>query len=101
MLANYVKSARRHLWTNKLYTGLNAGGLAVGLTACLLMVLYMKHEFTYDSFHAKAHRIVRVMVNLTTPDAPILVASALPGRGNGRPVQAGVGNHSVWYRFAE
>ncbi|AUD03400.1 ABC transporter permease [Spirosoma pollinicola] len=76
MLANYLKIARRHLWTNKLYTGLNAGGLAVGLTACLLMVLYVKHEFTYDSFHAKADRIVRVTVNLTTPEAPIAVASS-------------------------
>ena len=76
MLANYLKIARRHLWTNKLYTGLNAGGLAVGLTACLLMVLYVKHEFTYDSFHAKADRIVRVTTNLTTPEAPIAVASS-------------------------
>lgn len=37
MLANYVKIARLHLWTNKLYTSLNAGGLAVGLTACVLI----------------------------------------------------------------
>ncbi len=76
MFANYVKIARRHLWTNKLYTGLNAGGLAVGLTACLLMVLYVKHEFTYDRFHTKADRIVRVTTNLTTPEAPIPVASS-------------------------
>lgn len=69
MLANCVKIARRHLWTNKLYTGLNAGGLAVGLTACLLIVLYVKHEFTYDRFHTKADRIVRVTTNLTTPEA--------------------------------
>ncbi|GAB4022547.1 ABC transporter permease [Spirosoma migulaei] len=75
MLANYLKIARRHLWTNKLYTGLNAGGLAVGLTACLLMVLYVKHEFTYDSFHKNADRIVRVTTTITTPDAPISVAS--------------------------
>ncbi|ADB40576.1 ABC transporter permease [Spirosoma linguale] len=76
MIANYVKIARRHLWTNKLYTGLNAGGLAVGLTACLLMVLYVKHEFTYDRFHTKADRIARVTTKLTTPEVPIVVASS-------------------------
>ncbi|QMW03178.1 ABC transporter permease [Spirosoma foliorum] len=75
MLRNYLKIARRHLWINKLYTGLNVGGLAVGLTTCLLMVMYVKHEFTYDRFHANADRIVRVTTNLTTPDAPISVAS--------------------------
>ncbi|MVM30777.1 FtsX-like permease family protein [Spirosoma sp. HMF4905] len=75
MLTNYLKIARRNLWHNKLYTGLNAGGLAVGLTACLLMFLYVKHEFTYDSFHANTDRIVRVTTNLTTPDAPMSVAA--------------------------
>lgn len=64
------------MWTNKLYTGLNAGGLAVGLTACLLMVLYVKHEFTYDRFHTKADRIARVTTKLTTPEVPIVVASS-------------------------
>ncbi|WP_332368509.1 ABC transporter permease [Spirosoma telluris] len=40
------------------------------------MVLYVKHEFTYDRFHDKADRIIRVTTNLTTPDAPIAVASS-------------------------
>ncbi|GAB4047275.1 ABC transporter permease [Spirosoma litoris] len=74
MLTNYLKIARRNLWNNKLYTSLNAGGLAIGLTACLLMILYVKHEFTYDRFHANADRIVRVTSYLKTPDVPMSIA---------------------------
>jgi putative ABC transport system permease protein len=76
MLRSFVKIACRNLWHNKLYTSLNVGGLAVGLTACLLMFLYVNHEFTYDGFHENAGRIVRVTTNLTTPDAPMSVASS-------------------------
>ncbi|WP_232541087.1 ABC transporter permease [Spirosoma endbachense] len=76
MFRSFIKIACRNLWHNKLYTSLNVGGLAVGLTACLLMFLYVNHEFTYDGFHENAERIVRVTTNLTTPDAPMSVASS-------------------------
>ncbi|GAB3990877.1 ABC transporter permease [Spirosoma daeguense] len=75
MLLNYLKIAVRNLWRNKLYTGLNVGGLAIGLAACLIMVLYVNHEFTFDTYHPNADRIVRVSTNLKTPEAPIAIAS--------------------------
>ncbi|CAN5565826.1 ABC transporter permease [soil metagenome] len=76
MLRNYVKIALRNLWRNKLYTGLNVGGLAIGLTACLIMVLYVNHEFSYDTFHPKAGRIVRVTTDMKTPESPLSIASS-------------------------
>lgn len=76
MLRNYVKIALRNLWRNKLYTGLNVGGLAIGLTACLIMVLYVNHEFSYDTFHPKAGRIVRVTTDIKTPESPLSIASS-------------------------
>ncbi|MFD1145210.1 ABC transporter permease [Larkinella insperata] len=76
MLRNYVKIALRNLWRNQLYTGLNVGGLAIGLAACLLMALYVAHEFSYDGFHANADRIVRVTSLMTTPESPLVLASS-------------------------
>ncbi|MGV3558679.1 ABC transporter permease [Larkinella arboricola] len=76
MLRNYFKIALRNLWRNKLYTALNVGGLAIGLAACLLMALYVNHEFSYDGFHAGADRIVRVTTTMTTPESPLVLASS-------------------------
>ncbi|WP_338875209.1 ABC transporter permease [Spirosoma sp. SC4-14] len=75
MLRNYLKIAVRNLWRNKLYTGLNVGGLAIGLAACLIMVLYVNHEFSYDTYHPNADRIVRVTTILKTPESPVAIAS--------------------------
>ncbi|WP_461081359.1 ABC transporter permease [Spirosoma flavus] len=76
MLLNYLKIAIRNLWRNKLYTGLNIGGLAIGLAACLVMVLYVNHEFTYDAFHPKADRIARITSHMKTLESPLSIASA-------------------------
>ncbi|MEO8117165.1 MAG: RhuM family protein, partial [Bacteroidota bacterium] len=60
MWKNYFKTAFRNLRKNKLYTGINIFGLAIGLTACLLIGIYIMHELSYDSFNKNADRIVRV-----------------------------------------
>jgi putative ABC transport system permease protein len=59
MLGNYIKTAVRHLKKNKLYTAINIFGLTVGLTACLLIGVYIQHELSYDKFNVNANRIVR------------------------------------------
>jgi putative ABC transport system permease protein len=59
MLGNYIKTAVRHLQKNKLYTAINIFGLTVGLTACLLIGVYIKQELSYDKFNVNANRIVR------------------------------------------
>ncbi|MCZ2458156.1 MAG: ABC transporter permease [Chitinophagales bacterium] len=60
MIRNYFKTAWRNLWKNKLYSGINIFGLAVGLAACLLIGVYISHELSYDKFNRNAYRIVRV-----------------------------------------
>jgi putative ABC transport system permease protein len=57
MLRNNLKIAARHLWNQKGYTILNAGGLAVGMATCLLIGLYIQDELSYDDFHPQADRI--------------------------------------------
>jgi putative ABC transport system permease protein len=60
MLKNYFKVALRNLWKNKGYTSINIIGLAAGLGVCLLIVLYVMDELSYDRYNTNADRIYRV-----------------------------------------
>src|SRR5258706_13803144 len=59
MIRNYLKVAMRYLLRYKTYTAINIFGLAVGITACILIMLFVKSEFTYDKFHGKSDRLYR------------------------------------------
>ncbi|WP_221394019.1 ABC transporter permease [Dyadobacter sp. NIV53] len=76
MLKNYLKIAFRSLWNRKFYSALNISGLAIGLAVCMMIVFYVKHEFTYDDYHEKADRIVRITTRFETPDKPMTIASS-------------------------
>src|SRR3546814_3441971 len=60
MITNYFKIAWRNLLRGKLFSVINIMGLAIGLTAFLLLALYIKDELGYDKHHEKADRIYRV-----------------------------------------
>jgi putative ABC transport system permease protein len=60
MLRNYLTIALRNLSKHRFYTFLNIMGLAVGLAACLVIVLFVIHELSYDKHHLNAARIYRV-----------------------------------------
>src|SRR4051812_24980651 len=60
MLQNYFKIALRYLRKNKLYAFVNIIGLAVGITSCILIGLYIGHEKSFDQFHKHANRIARI-----------------------------------------
>ena len=59
MLTNYLKVALRYLLKYKEYTVINIFGLAVGITCCVLIMLFVRSEFSYDKFHSKSDRIYR------------------------------------------
>jgi putative ABC transport system permease protein len=60
MFRNYIKITIRYLLRYKTYTAINILGLAVGITCCFLIMLFVRSEFSYDKFHNKANRIYRV-----------------------------------------
>lgn len=62
MFSNYLKIAWRSLLKNKSASIINLVGLATGLTCCLLMVMYIQHELSYDRFQTKGDRIARVIM---------------------------------------
>ena len=60
MLANYFKIALRNLRRQIGFTSINVAGLAVGMACCLLIVLYVQDERSYDRHHEYAERIFRL-----------------------------------------
>src|SRR6476660_1981733 len=60
MFKNYLKVALRNLWKNKAFSAINIIGLASGLAVCLLIVLYVVDELSYDKYNVNADRIYRV-----------------------------------------
>ena len=61
MFNNYLKIAVRHLLKYKTYSVINILGLALGLCASILILLFVRDELSYDAFHEKAGRIYRVV----------------------------------------
>jgi putative ABC transport system permease protein len=60
MFRNYIRIAFRSLRKSKGYTALNIIGLAAGLGVCLLIVLYVTDELSYDRYNVNADRIYRI-----------------------------------------
>lgn len=67
MLKNNLKIAFRTFWKHKAFSFINVMGLSVGMSACLLIAMYVHFELTYDAFHKKADRIYRLATDLKTP----------------------------------
>ena len=78
MFRNYLIMAVRHLLRQKLYAFINVFGLAVGLACCILIFLYVRHEWQYDAFHENSDRIFRVIVRETRPDGSVVFSTLHP-----------------------
>lgn len=61
MIQHYIKTAWRNISRNKTYSFINITGLALGIAAFWLIVLYIMDELSYDRFNTKADRIARVV----------------------------------------
>ena len=59
MLKNYLKIAFRNIFRNKLYSFINIVGLSIGIASCLVILLYVQYEFSFDGFNENYNRIYR------------------------------------------
>ncbi len=85
MIKNYLKSALRNIKRHKGYAFINIAGLAIGMACCILILMYIATELSYDRYHEKADRIFRLGLDATmggisvvtpisnVPSAPALV----------------------------
>jgi putative ABC transport system permease protein len=53
MFQNYFKIAWRNLWKNKIYSVINIAGLSIGMAACIVIMLFVFYERSFDSMHTK------------------------------------------------
>ncbi len=60
MIRNYFKIAWRNLLRNKSFSVINITGLATGMAAAMLILLWIHHEVSYDVFHEKKDRLYQV-----------------------------------------
>jgi putative ABC transport system permease protein len=66
MLRDYLKIAFRNILRNKLYAAINIIGLSVSIACCIVIILFVKYEFSYDRFHKNANRIYRFTFEVST-----------------------------------
>jgi putative ABC transport system permease protein len=67
MLQNYFKVALRTFLKNRSFSLINIAGLAIGISTCVLISLFVLDELSFDRFHANADRIYRVTELLHLP----------------------------------
>jgi ABC-type antimicrobial peptide transport system permease subunit len=77
MLRNYLKIAWRNLGKNKIYSGINIGGLAVGMAVAMLIGLWMWDELSFNTSFPNHDRIAQVMQHQTF-NGDISTQGALP-----------------------
>ncbi|MCE7994458.1 MAG: FtsX-like permease family protein [Roseivirga sp.] len=108
MLRNMFKIAWRSAIRQKQFALLNIFGLSIGITACLLIALYVQDEMSYDTFHEKGDRIYRVnqpfiwgdwneQYGSTGPNVAVALKTDVPEFEEVVRVQ-NRGNHIVTYR---
>jgi predicted permease len=82
MLKNHLKTAWRSIRKNKITTVINVTGLSVGMTAAILIFLWVQNEMSFDNYHKDADNIYRLTTNLKSEGwiwetTPLLLADAV------------------------
>jgi len=79
MFKNYFNIAWRLLLRQKGFTFINISGLAVGLACCILIMLWVQDELSYDKFHDSADDIYYVILNQEYNDGQKVITQCTPG----------------------
>ena len=67
MFNNYLRIALRILKRQKIYSFINISGLAIGISCCIVILLFVQDELSYDKFHEKVKCIYRVATDMISP----------------------------------
>ena len=63
MLKTYMKLTWRNIRRQKIYSFISITGLAVGMAVCILILLWVRYERSYDGFHKNKDELHRVILN--------------------------------------
>ncbi len=67
MIRNYLKIAIRNLFRHKLFSFINVFGLALSMSICLLVLMRLKDQTSYDNFHPHSDRVYRIISEVRNP----------------------------------
>jgi len=88
MLKNYFTIALRLLIKQRIYAVINIFGLAVGIAFCLLLLLYVQDELTFDASHENGEQIVRIVSERYNPDGSVESAHPYTAFPAGKALEA-------------
>ncbi|MEN6310534.1 MAG: ABC transporter permease, partial [Acidobacteriota bacterium] len=75
MIGNSIKMARRNLAKDKGFSFINIAGLALGMSACLFLILWVQDELSFDAFQKNAADIFRVDIGWALTPYPLAPAA--------------------------
>ena len=78
MFFSYIKTAFRNLRKHKGYSFINIAGLAVGIACCILILMWVRDEMSYDGFHVKADRLFRAVEQQTYRGGELFPVAVTP-----------------------
>lgn len=61
MISNYYKVSVRNILRNKTFSFLNISGLSVGIASCILIIIYINNELSYDKYNENYNNTYRVI----------------------------------------
>ncbi|MFC2166609.1 ABC transporter permease [Acidobacteriota bacterium] len=78
MFKNYIKTAFRNLKRYKGYSFINLMGLAIGISCCIIIMIYVQDEFSYDRYTEDYDQIYRITLNVQAPDRAEIQTARTP-----------------------
>src|SRR5258708_18014869 len=68
MLKNYLAVALRNFWRNKTVSFIHIASLSIGLSCCMLILLYVFDDWSFDRFHKHHNSIYQITMQILNPD---------------------------------
>ena len=81
MFHNYLSVALRNLRRHPAYSLINIAGLAIGMATCILILLYIQDELSYDRYHPHADRVYRIVDDIESGGQTVQTAGSPTGWG--------------------
>ena len=78
MIKNYFTVALRNIWRNKAYSFISILGLSIGIASCVLILLWVLDEISYDRFHKNTDVIYRVIEHQGTSNGDYMDVAVTP-----------------------
>jgi len=78
MVKSYLKIAFRNIRKYKAYSFINIAGLAIGMAVCILILLWIQDELSYDRFHVNSNELYRIVEQQTYAGGQLFPVAVTP-----------------------